>query len=102
LESAEVAEEKGDGEELFKRTKRKRGKEERGLKGLKIRRESSGADAGSARSAQAEKTNTPVTEVEKKPESELKLITKPSATGSKPAATKGSLGLVDYGSSDDD
>lgn len=88
--------------------KRKRAKEKEGLKGVKLRRSSSAVDAGPASSPEGksqdnETKSTSVTK-EEQPVPKAKAtnstpVSKPPPAASKP---KAGLGLVDYGSDEDD
>jgi hypothetical protein len=88
--------------------KRKRAKEKEGLKGVKIRRSSSAVDAESAASSEGKKENDAAksTSVPQEEPSDPRAKTTSAAPVSKSPPTdpkpKAGLGLVDYGSDEDD
>ncbi|CZR62068.1 uncharacterized protein PAC_11965 [Phialocephala subalpina] len=93
--------------------KRKRAKEKEGLKGVKVRRSSTSTESSKPLQASPKTPETPDNVATKKagpetkkavpPRITAKSETKDSTVDKKPAApSKGALGLVDYGSDEDD
>lgn len=86
--------------------KRKRTKEKEGLKGVKIRRSSSTAEAGTASSPEGKKQEDRTKSMKIAQEEQPKANTASEDPASKPpepaVKPKAGLGLVDYGSDDDD
>jgi ATPase subunit of ABC transporter with duplicated ATPase domains len=90
--------------------KRKRAKEKEGLKGVKIRKSSSStlepaavaASPSPAKEQQAEETKPASVPQDDQPDLKSKTSSPAPVSKASPAAPKAGLGLVDYGSDEDD